>query len=171
MAEISLHEATPADAAAIAAVHVASWRAAYRGIVPDDHLAGLSVARRERQWREWISRGTSVLLASSDPDPDPGPDRLDGFCATRPAEDAEPPEIGALYVDPPAYRTGVGTTLLVEALRRLRAADKREVTLWVFAANAGARAFYDRHGFAPDGAIDSALGAQEIRLRASLASS
>ena len=40
---VELREATPADAPALAAVQVASWRAAYRGLMPDGVLAGLSV--------------------------------------------------------------------------------------------------------------------------------
>ena len=60
---------------------------------------------------------------------------------------------------------------LREALGRRCAAGERGVTLWVFAANAGARAFSDRHGVGADGATGNALGAEEVRLRASLASS
>jgi hypothetical protein len=47
---VELRDATPADANAIANVLVRSWRAAYRGLLPDDVLAGLSVPDRERFW-------------------------------------------------------------------------------------------------------------------------
>ncbi|MBV9785789.1 MAG: GNAT family N-acetyltransferase, partial [Acidisphaera sp.] len=39
---IAIRRARPADAAAIAAVHVAAWRSAYPGILPDTYLARLS---------------------------------------------------------------------------------------------------------------------------------
>ena len=39
--------ATLADARAIAELHVASWRAAYVGILPPAYLEGLSVEERE----------------------------------------------------------------------------------------------------------------------------
>ena len=61
-------------------------------------------------------------------------------------------EISALYIDPSRWRSGVGRALLAEALARLRAAEWSEVTLWVLAGNAPARAFYERFGFAADGA-------------------
>ena len=39
------------DAHAVAAVRVASWRWAYRGIVPDAYLDGLTEAESEESWR------------------------------------------------------------------------------------------------------------------------
>ena len=58
----------------------------------------------------------------------------------------------ALYIEPSRWRAGVGRALLAEALARLRAAEWSEVTLWVLAGNSPARAFYERFGFAADGA-------------------
>jgi GNAT superfamily N-acetyltransferase len=42
---IAVRPARPADAVAIGAVHVAVWRSAYAGILPDAYLARLSVSR------------------------------------------------------------------------------------------------------------------------------
>jgi len=36
-----LRPAQPADAAAVARVHVRSWQVAYRGLLPDEYLDGL----------------------------------------------------------------------------------------------------------------------------------
>ena len=47
--------ATADDAAAIAAVHIASWRAAYRGLLPDAVLDSLSLEARTDHWREWLA--------------------------------------------------------------------------------------------------------------------
>ena len=52
-------------------------------------------------------------------------------------------EIAALYVDPARTGSGVGSALVAEAQRA-----ERRLALWVHDANAGARAFYRRHGFA-----------------------
>ncbi|MEU6929538.1 hypothetical protein AB0A05_10295 [Streptomyces sp. NPDC046374] len=41
-----IREAAPSDAAAVAAVHIRSWRAAYRGLVPDAYLDSLDVGER-----------------------------------------------------------------------------------------------------------------------------
>jgi GNAT superfamily N-acetyltransferase len=70
-----VRRAVEADAAAIAGIHVRGWRAAYRGLVSDTLLAGLSVERREHAWRGLIAaaRGASVtrttlwVLALNDP--------------------------------------------------------------------------------------------------------
>ena len=43
---ISIRRARPSDAISIGAVHVAAWRSAYPGILPDDFLARLSVPRQ-----------------------------------------------------------------------------------------------------------------------------
>src|SRR5438132_9245105 len=44
MANLRLREAKPAEARELAEIHVAAWRAAYRGgLMPDDFLAALSV--------------------------------------------------------------------------------------------------------------------------------
>ena len=48
---VTVRGATADDARAIAEVHVASWRWAYRGQVPDRILDELSVDEREAIWR------------------------------------------------------------------------------------------------------------------------
>ena len=56
------------DAAAIAAIQVATWQEAYRGIVPESYLAAMSVEARTERWRDAIEtrlRGQSTLVASS----------------------------------------------------------------------------------------------------------
>jgi GNAT superfamily N-acetyltransferase len=53
----------------------------------------------------------------------------------------------------------------------LREHGRTEATLWVFADNHAARAFYAAHGYAPDGASASNLGLDTLRLSAPLASS
>jgi hypothetical protein len=52
---VELRDATPADAHAIANVLVQSWRAAYRGLLPDDVLAGLSIPDREQFWSDALT--------------------------------------------------------------------------------------------------------------------
>ncbi|GAA4247772.1 hypothetical protein [Dactylosporangium darangshiense] len=64
---IEIRPATVEDAGAVAAVHVGSWRAAYRGIVPQEHLDGLDVARGTEILRRHLAgpaRGEDVLVAT-----------------------------------------------------------------------------------------------------------
>ncbi|WP_160573471.1 GNAT family N-acetyltransferase [Actinomadura physcomitrii] len=46
----AIRTATTADAAAIARLHLSSYRAAYRGLLPDGFLAAYDPAERERRW-------------------------------------------------------------------------------------------------------------------------
>ena len=63
----SVRAATPADAAAIAGVHVRSWQAAYRGIVPDEVLDGLSLPDREQRWRSILRAQRRARASPSSP--------------------------------------------------------------------------------------------------------
>jgi hypothetical protein len=56
LTDFVIREASIEDAAAIADLHVRSWQAAYRGIVPDVILDGLSVEARRNFWTRTIGR-------------------------------------------------------------------------------------------------------------------
>ena len=80
-------------------------------------------------------------------------------------------ELYALYVHPAWWSTGTGRALMDRVLAKVRAAGYACITLWVLEANARARRFYQRAGFAPDGArhvLDELGGVTEIRYRRAL---
>src|SRR5438309_5691153 len=56
MASLTLREATRADARAIAEIHVAAWRAAYRDLMPQSYLDSLSVEERAPMWEKTIAQ-------------------------------------------------------------------------------------------------------------------
>src|SRR5579862_3639910 len=56
--------AGPADAAALAQVHVESWRETYSGILPQMYLERMSVALHERQWRHRLLSTREATLAA-----------------------------------------------------------------------------------------------------------
>lgn len=152
-----VRRATARDAAAIGAISVAGWRAAYRGLVPDAILDGLSVERRTAGWLRAIDGDaerapTSVWVAET------AEDGVVGFAAAGPGRDesAPPPdgagEVYAIYVAPHATGRGHGAALLAHAVADLEARGLSPVVLWVFEANEAARRFYAAAGFAPDGA-------------------
>ena len=58
---MTIRMATVADAAQIAAVHVQSWQGAYRGLLPDDFLANLSLERRKTGWESMLSDPANVV--------------------------------------------------------------------------------------------------------------
>jgi len=136
------------DARAIAEIHVATWRAAYAGIVPDDFLAGLSVEKRESYWREQIPLGhQKIVVAKLDTD-------VIGWIAYGASRDDDAgygaAEIWAIYVSPEFWSDGVGRNLWLHSQSHLVTEGYRSVSLWVLAANSRAINFYKKAGFVPD---------------------
>jgi len=151
----AVRRATPEDAERIAAIQVAGWHAAYRGLVPDEVLAGFTVAARAPRWAELLAAAESETWLAE----------AGGFCTTvRPARDGwAPVEIAALYVLPERWRQGLGRALVAAAV-----APTEEVTAWVLRDNAPACAFYAALGFADDGTEQpgpAGADAAEARLR------
>lgn len=136
------------DARAVAEVHVRSRNHAYADIVDPRTLAERTIDVQERRWAEHLAADlTECWLAELG-------GRVCGFVSLAGSDDADAtPATGmihALYVDPPAQGAGVGTQLLDHATDRLRARGHDTATLWVYAENGLARAFYERHGWAVD---------------------
>ncbi|GAB1515116.1 N-acetyltransferase family protein [Actinophytocola sp. KF-1] len=164
---VELRDATPADAHAIATLLVRSWRAAYRGLLPDDVLAGLSVAEREAVWSDVLTTrapGTGAVVATTGA-------AVVGFAATGPplvpADRADPTlgDLHALYLDPDVWRRGIGTRLHAAALERLRAGGFTHAGLWVLDTNERALRFYRHHGWTDTGRTQLDHGPGGVALR------
>lgn len=151
-----IRPATREDARPIAEVHVASWRHAYRGLLPDDYLEKLSVDEREAQRLAWFAdpRSSSGVLVAED---DAG--RVVGFATFGPSRDDDAPmgtgEVPAIYVDPTEVGKGIGRQLIEETAAALREAGFIRATLWVLEENESARRFYESVGWTWDGAVST----------------
>lgn len=136
------------DVAAVAALHVAAWRAAYRGIIPDDFLAALDVKDYEARHRARVGDPTLEFLVAD------GGGGVRGFAIlgrSRDADAAADGELFAIYVDPAAWGEGHGAALMRESMTRLLALGFTRSRLWVLRDNFRARRFYERHGWEADG--------------------
>ena len=152
----TIRVARESDAAAIAHVHVASWRAGYRGLLSDELLEQLSVSEREGMWRRALADesaargGRQVEVAVTG-------DALLGFVSVGPSREhdasAHIGEIYALYVEPTHWSVGVGQALLNAAVAHLESIGMGEARLWVLASNAHACRFYELAGWSHDGRI------------------
>lgn len=155
----------PSDAAALARVHVQSWRETYTGMVPEEFFGAAALQRRIGFW-------TRIL--AGDP-----PERLRlaehggeviGFGFAGPAIGADVDKgqaparelhLYSLYLLAAHHGRGVGRALLESVI------GSEPAQLWIARDNARAQAFYQRQGFAADGAeyADPAIaGLIEIRL-------
>lgn len=175
---LGLRLATPADAPAIARIHIETWQAAYREILPATFLASLSVAERTTRWEKILHQQSESVGIAFHPRATSGVHPDDSACApagivgwisfgrSRDADAPDAAEIHALYVDAAEQRRGVGAKLmaLAECELAARFAAAPSLNLWVLEANTAGRRFYERLGFAPDGAEkDIAIGGGSFR--------
>ena len=68
MSSYLVRPAAPRDAKAIAEIHVATWQAAYQGLLPDDVLKAMTVAKRLAYWKEAIEYSDPQLLVATEGD-------------------------------------------------------------------------------------------------------
>lgn len=150
MDALAFRAARPEDAILIGALHVASWRETYAGLLPASVLDGLSAEARAAMWRKVLNDPAawgeaSVFVAESG-------GTIVGFGACGDQRDAAlqaqgyDGEIGAIYVLQSHQRTGAGRILMRLMARALLAQGKGAASLWVLRENEAARGFYERLG-------------------------
>jgi GNAT superfamily N-acetyltransferase len=140
-----IREAEITDAAAIARVHVDSWRTTYVGIVPTEHLAGLSYDQREQEWRGTLSVPTELEFVYVAQDTT---GNVIGFAwggPERGGHDAYKGELFAIYLLDEHQRQGVGKQLLFRVAKRFLQQGIQSMLVWVLADNPSRR-FYETLG-------------------------
>jgi GNAT superfamily N-acetyltransferase len=170
----ALRPALPSDAADIAAINVRTWQHAYRGLLPDAYLDGLSIEARVDAWAERLANPGPKVAAWIAVDADGRPV---GYAISGPYRDGdldafEFGELFAIYVEPEWWGSQAGRELLEAAEASLREAGFERAALWMLDGNGRAGRFYERHGWAPDGGRKSEpfdesglVVAAEVRLR------
>ena len=142
---VVIRAARPDDAGPIADVHIATWRAAYAGMIPNSVLLGLSSASERKYWRHAIAARSSdcaVCVAAGEDG------EILGYGSAGPARQNGLPfagEIYTLYVAPDHQGKGLGRGLLHAMFGQLRRQAYGAAMLWVLAANP-ARFFYSAMG-------------------------
>ena len=191
---VVIRAGSAADAAQVAAVQREGWLAAYDGIIAAEIInrvtapdggARVRQSFRTRPWQHML-----VAVAGGREPPGQDADQATGIVGyasfgpetdvlgapwphprTAAGRDGSVAELYALYVRPAWWSTGTGRALMERVLARTSGAGYRSVTLWVLRDNRRARRFYERAGFAPDGAtnvLDGLGGVPEVRYRRTL---
>jgi GNAT superfamily N-acetyltransferase len=145
--------AAPQDARAIADVHVRSWQAAYRTLLPDEYLDNLRPEDRAARYdfSHTDPQKPRTLVAEAD-------GIICGFATTRPAEDRDLPGFGelcALYASPEFWNRGIGVALVEAARAQMAGQGFQSAALWLLKGNERGERFYRRDGWGPDGAHKS----------------
>jgi ribosomal protein S18 acetylase RimI-like enzyme len=152
---VTIRRTEPADLDACGEVHVRSWQAAYRGLVPDEYLDAMDVSASQTRWHELFAPGGAagpVQLVADDEG------TVVGFASGGPALGPDETGLGglyAIYLAPTHVGRGVGQALMAAATRELQDLGFTEAVLWVMPGNARARRFYERAGWTCDGTTKS----------------
>lgn len=142
---IAIRRARLADAPGIAAVHVATWRSAYAGLLPEAVLTRLSTTRLAHYYEHNIRLGLAIHVAATYGRRDEPP--VLGFCSSSRvrADGLGDGEIETLYMLDDYQNRGLGGQLLRTAAKHLWQTGCRSVYAWVLRENPS-RYFYQRLG-------------------------
>jgi GNAT superfamily N-acetyltransferase len=180
MAEASVRPADPSDAAEIARIQLATWRAAYRDLLPGDVLDALDADEAAATWRHTIEQGPAQVFLAVEGD------WHVGFCAAGPAPEDESADaagvpvpdaervalVSTLLVEPRWGRRGHGGRLVANAGAAMLAAGMARGISWVAEADKATLGFWARAGWVLDGTVRTLdAGGQplrEVRLTGSL---
>ena len=143
MTELEIRSASPADAPGVAAVHVDSFLATYPHLPTTRRSATGGLEGRTARWGSLLLQpepAHSVLVATAGGE-------VCGFVHLGPSPDDASGHVFSIHVSPRVTGNGVGSSLLGEAVAAMTRAGFADATLWVVAANRGARGFYERLGW------------------------
>ena len=163
MSAINVREATRDDALGMAIVRVETWRATYRGIIPDAFLDALSARSVAERWRKafWDDRdrGLRAFVAENEQGD------IVGVAICGPGQDQDPVyqgEIYVLYVLPAHQNRGIGKALVAACVRHLiQHLAFKTMLVWVIAENPYRR-FYESLGGKPVREKDQEIGGKTI---------
>jgi ribosomal protein S18 acetylase RimI-like enzyme len=145
--EVLIRTATEADAPDIAQIHMASWRGAYRGVIPDAAIDARTVEGATEMWLANLGKFPENLTVAERPDR-----QIAGFSCAGPVTNAEHSapyefEVYALHVRPDVRQHGIGAALLHQAMARARdQLHMRSLIVWTLEDLRLSRRFYEREG-------------------------
>lgn len=131
-------------------VYVDTWKAAYKGMIPQDYLDSLTYEGWEEKFRSRFSQMTDYHLAVLDLH-----GQIIGVTSFMKTRDEDLPvtygEIISIYVLPEYWQMGYGRQLLGFATSELKKLGFADCALWTLEDNLRAQRAYERFGFVRDG--------------------
>jgi GNAT superfamily N-acetyltransferase len=137
---VNIRRAGVEDAGAIGAVHVAAWRSAYPGVLPDQFLAKMSIPRQAAFYERAIRLGAGVHVATEQ-------NRIVGFSTARRTRHNSlgEGEVETLYVLDDFKERGLGRGLMRASAEYLAGLSCGSAFAWVLRDNP-AGFFYEHLG-------------------------
>ena len=148
-----IRPAEPKDAYEIAVVHVKTWQHAYKGQLPDDYLASLSIEQRAEMWTNILAKqekNSHCLVAENE-------GVIVAWCSVGKNRDSDMAdntgELWGIYVLPEYNARGIGSKLMQKGLSLLKEEGFAKATLWVLSTNEKSKAWYESRGWKCEGGI------------------
>lgn len=143
--DIVVRPVRTSDAEALGRVHATCWHETYDNIISTAVLENISVRRLAELWAGWAAQGPDYVRFAALVDGE-----IVGFAGSGPARDEDPPaerELVYIYLLQKYQGTGIGQKLFDAVVPA-----GSPCYLWVNEDNPRAHRFYERNGFAKDGA-------------------
>lgn len=140
------------DAKSLGEIHSSSWKAAYKGIIPEKVLDNITAEKREKYFKKALSEELeedAIIFEGNKP----AGFICIGKCRDK-DKDASYGEICGLYLLPDHWHKGLGTKLINWGLAELKKRSYEKITLWVLEKNLSARRFYEKVGFRFDETVN-----------------
>lgn len=145
------------DLYAISHIYEASWRFAYKNIIPESYLGNIPAG----YWVSFLKNPDINTLVMIENGIFIG---TSSYCKSRFEEFADFGEIISIYMLPEYIGKGYGKKLLEAVVNKLVALDYHDIFLWVLEDNLRARAFYEKAGFTLNNKfLDDNIGGKELR--------
>lgn len=156
-----IRKVTCGDEKALAYVQTESWKAAFKGLIPDDVLVrstDLKKATAMYQRLLDMGKGNGYILEI-----DGKPHCIAWWDAARDEDMQGAAELICIHSLKDNWGKGYGHLMMERILEDVQKAGYPQIMLWVFDSNARAIRFYKAHGFEATGRKQPAFGAVEER--------
>jgi L-amino acid N-acyltransferase YncA len=136
--DLLIRRATAADIPYVAQIHVASWRDAYRGVIPDAMIEARTIEGAIEMWLAHLAKYPANLTVAEMPD-----EQIAGFSCAGPVTNTE--RSGPYEFE--VYAMHVGAALLRHAITRARdELHMRSMIVRTLEDLRLSRRFYEREG-------------------------
>lgn len=160
MSKVEIRNVMPGDEKVLAYIQTESWKAAFNEILSPETLSKYTnIDRAEKMYKRVISSnlGNGSILTV-----DGTPHCIAFWDKSRDEDYSSSAELICIHSLRDRWRQGFGSMMMEHILSQIKAADYKDVILWVFEKNIRARSFYEKHGFVLTDNCKEPFGAAEV---------